>query len=108
MNRDIRYKPKFADPEEFSYVGPFIACIRRELEITQAQVSEATGFSIQSISRFENGKTSPTTIMGATVIDYVLGQLQPEHSVEDVITMFDEFCLNWYQGKEFSGSITDS
>lgn len=108
MNRDIRYKPKFADPEEFSYVGPFIACIRRELEITQAQVSEATGFSIQSISRFENGKTSPATIMGATVIDYVLGQLQPEHSVEDVMTMFDDFCEEWRPDKEFSSSITDS
>lgn len=108
MNRDIRYKPKFADPEEFSYVGPFIACVRRELEITQAQVSEATGFSIQSISRFENGKTSPATIMGATVIDYVLGQLQPARTVEDITDMFDDFCEEWRPGTEFSGSITDS
>ena len=108
MNRDIRYKPKFADPEEFSYVGPFIACIRRELEITQAQVSEATGFSIQSISRFENGKTSPATIMGATVIDYVLGQLLPARTIEEVMDMFDDFCDEWRPGTDFSGSITDS
>lgn len=108
MNRDIRYKPKFADEEEFSYVGPFIACIRRELEITQAQVSEATGFSIQSISRFENGKTSPATIMGATVIDYVLGQLRPAKTIEEIMDMFDDFCEEWPSATEFSGSITDS
>ena len=100
MKHEIRYKPKFADPEKFSYVGPFIACIRRELEITQAQVSEATGFSIQSISRFENGKTSPATIMGATVIDYVLGQLRPAKTIEEIMDMFDDF-FEEYKPKTF-------
>ena len=99
--RELRYKPRFADEEEFSYVGPFVARIRRELEITQAQVSEATGFSIQSISRFENGKTSPATIMGATVIDYVLGQLLPARTIEEVMDMFDDFCEEYKHNKIF-------
>lgn len=99
--RELRYKPRFADEEEFSYVGPFVACIRRELEVTQAEVSEATGFSIQSISRFENGKTSPTTIMGATVIDYVLGRMQPARSIEEVMDMFDDFCEERKHNKKF-------
>jgi Predicted transcriptional regulators len=107
---NIRYKPQFADAEEYSYVGPFIAHVRHELDISQAQVSEATGFSIQSISRFENGKTSPATVMGATVIDYVLGQLQPERSIEEVMDMFDEFCYEFHPRylAQNSNAIVDS
>lgn len=83
------YRPAFADPEEYHLVGPFIASVRRELDITQAQVSEETGFSIQSISRFENGKVSPTTVMAAYVINYILGQL--DAPIEDVTSRFDDF-----------------
>lgn len=70
--RDDGYRPSFAEQENYHYVGPFIACVRAKLGLTQAQVSEETNFSIQSISRFENGKSSPTTIMATHVIDYIL------------------------------------
>lgn len=99
------YRPAFADPEAYHLVGPFIASVRRGLDITQAQVSEATGFSIQSISRFENGKVSPTTVMAAYVIGYVLDQVEPKPTVADVIATFDDFVA---ENKTFSAPIMDS
>lgn len=93
---------QFADPEEYSYVGPFIAKLRGDLGVTQAQVSDATGFSIQSISRFENGKSSPATIMGECVIEYVVSSLDID--LTELMDMFDEFIAS----SKNSGPIVDS
>lgn len=93
---------QFADPEEYAYVGPFIAKLRGDLGLTQSQVSDATGFSIQSISRFENGKSSPATIMGECVIEYVVSSL--DVSITELMDMFDEFIAS----SKNSGPIVDS
>ena len=101
--REDGYRPRFADPEEYAYVGPFMASIRVKLGITQAQLSEATGFSVQSISRFENGKTNPTTVMAAYVVDYLLGIYGMD--ITEVMDAFDQFIE--YDSKN-SGPIVDS
>ena len=89
--RDDGYRPSFAEPENYSYVGPFIACVRTKLGLTQAQLSDKVGFSIQSISRFENGKVSPTTIMATHVVDYILKTADLDTAY--VIDWFNQFVM---------------
>ncbi len=43
-------------------IGEFCAAIRGEIGATQKDVAEDTGYTIQSISAFENGRTNNAEI----------------------------------------------
>ena len=48
-------------------IGRFIACLRKEKNITQEQLVEILGVSVKSVSRWENGKTMPDLSMLPTL-----------------------------------------
>lgn len=57
---------------EYEELGPFIKSLRESELITQRQVSDATGFSIQTISKFENGRGSVHSVSAARITSYIL------------------------------------
>lgn len=100
---DIWYTPNFVTDGNYKDVGPFIQAMRKSECLTQRDVSEATGFSVQTISRFENGRSNPTTVAAAYIIDYVL--THADVSPEEAIILYSEFTS---LGSINSVSIMDS
>lgn len=72
------------------FIGPFMKHLREEMEMTQKDLSDETGFSIQTISKFENGKTSPRTFAAKRIIDKLITIW--EINGYDVEEMFEDFC----------------
>lgn len=56
------------------YLGPFIRSLRIELGITQAFLSSEIGFSVQTISKFENGESNPRATSAIYIVNYILGK----------------------------------
>lgn len=79
------------------FIGPFMKYLREEMEMTQKDLSDETGFSIQTISKFENGKTSPRTFAAKRIIDKLITIW--EVNGYDVEEMFEDFCEA--NGEEF-------
>ena len=96
--------PSFADPEEYEYVGPFIGQLRKEMDLSQNDISDTTGFSIQTVSKFEHGKIPLTGIAAKAIMDCVLGYLE-DNSLENVMNLFDDYIETT---KGFSVPIMDS
>jgi transcriptional regulator with XRE-family HTH domain len=71
-------------------IGPFMKYLREEMEMTQKDLSDDTGFSIQTISKLENGKTSPRTFAAKRIIDKLITIW--EVNGYDVEEMFEGFC----------------
>lgn len=57
--------------ENPAIVGPFVQNLRTNHNITQQQVSDATGYSIQTISKFENGKSNPGSVASADIMTFI-------------------------------------
>lgn len=55
-----------------AYVGPWIKSLREEMGMTQKQVSDATGFSIQTVSKFENSKVQPDNVSFDAIVHFVV------------------------------------
>lgn len=56
-------------------VGPFIQELRMDAGITQKMASDATGFSIQTISKFENGRSNPNSFSSRRITNYILEEI---------------------------------
>ena len=56
-------------------IGPFMQRLRIEGGITQKDISDAIGFSVQTISKFENGRSNPNSIASRAIIHYILDEL---------------------------------
>lgn len=74
---------------EYEELGPFIKTLRESELITQRQVSEATGFSIQTISKFENGRGSPRSVSAVRITSYILAVAGIDN--EEFETLYKEF-----------------
>lgn len=71
-------------------LGPFIKSLRLSIDLTQKDISDATGFSIQTISKFENQKSSPDTYATNEITRFVLKQA--EDTGINVTEAFEDFC----------------
>lgn len=70
-------------------VGPFIATLRADANITQKQVSEDLNVSIQTISKFENGKSSPSVFSSRLITRYILEECGI--GVSEALVMFYQY-----------------
>ena len=78
-------------------IGKRIAEARINLNITQEQLEELSGFSVSTISRFETGRTQPSIenlIKLSKVlnvgIDYFLYDLIQSPTVKDAVTVLSQ------------------
>jgi len=80
-------------------IGKRIAEARINLNITQEQLEELSGFSVSTISRFETGRTQPSIenlIKLSKGIDYFLYDLIPHNetiqspTVKDAVTVLSQ------------------
>ena len=79
-------------PENGMFIGPFSKALRIELELTQKDVSDATGYSIQTVSKFENGHSNPYAYASREIYSYLSAvAMQCGHDVDDE---FSNFCQN--------------
>ena len=74
------------EPENRRYMGAFIRYLRQRIFMTQTELSLETGYSVQTISRIENGKANAMSVAGRDILT-ALGAL---HGMEGV-DMFDAY-----------------
>lgn len=89
--------------EDVTKIGNFIKEIRLKLNLTQEEVSSKTGFSVQTISKFENGHCGPRTYASVKIVNYVLDAADIDD--EKAIELYSIF---YREQKDFSDSIMDS
>lgn len=70
--------------------GPFVQSLRLSMGLTQHDISDEVGFSIQTISKFENGKSNPAAYASKQIYAYVI-YLACEQG-HDIDAEFDGFC----------------
>lgn len=70
-------------------VGPFIATLRIDAEITQRQVSDVLNISIQTVSKFENGKSNPNSFSSRLIVRYILDACGM--STNEALVMFYQY-----------------
>jgi transcriptional regulator with XRE-family HTH domain len=78
--------------ERKEYLGLFLCSMRTAYEITQQELSEATGYSIQTISKLENGKANPMGVAGRDIFSYLLQQ--SGNTLDEILQEFSIFCQN--------------
>lgn len=78
------------DKKYEKYLGPFIRDLRVEIGVTQQQLSSEIGFSVQTISKFENGGSSISKISSRYIVDYILQE--SGLSTEEVLREFMSYC----------------
>lgn len=78
------------DKKYEKYLGPFIRDLRVEMGVTQQQLSSEIGFSVQTISKFENGGSSISKISSRYIVDYILQG--SGLSTEEVLREFMSYC----------------
>jgi transcriptional regulator with XRE-family HTH domain len=78
------------DKKYEKYLGPFIRDLRVEIGVTQQQLSSEIGFSVQTISKFENGGSSISKISSRYIVDYILQE--SGLSMEEVLREFMSYC----------------
>lgn len=72
-------------------VGSFLKAVREGLQMTQHEVSDETGFTIQTISKIENGRTpSLRAVSLHELADYYRDVC--DISENDFIALFYEYC----------------
>ena len=72
-------------------IGPFVKFLREDIGMTQKDLSDETGFSIQTISKIENCKTHPRTFAAKSIIEKLIDIC--ETNGYDTEKMFDVFCF---------------
>lgn len=53
-------------------VHEFIKYLRKGLGLTQQEVAEGSGFSVVTVSKFENGKCNRNGVASACITNYIL------------------------------------
>ena len=72
-------------------VGAFLKAVREGLQMTQHEVSDETGFTIQTISKIENGRIpSLRAVSLHELAEYYRDVC--DISEEDFISLFYEYC----------------
>lgn len=92
-NEDIIDAYRFSSLE---HAGEFIQHIRKVLGLTQQEVAEGCGFSVVSVSKFENGRCNRNSVAPACISNYILEQA--EISVDEALEAYRGFCED---GKPF-------
>lgn len=90
--------------ERKEYVGPFLQTMRMAYDITQQELSEATGYSVQTISRIENGKANPTGIAGRDIFRYLLDT--SGNTQNEILQEFENFCMNMKAAESYDERIS--
>lgn len=80
----------FPDDNNAYYIGGFIKQLRELIGITQQDVSDEVGYSIQTISKFENGKSNPLAYASRKISEYVITLAELEE--KDVYELYKEYC----------------
>ena len=78
--------------ERKAYLGAFLHSMRLEHELTQEELAEGTGYSVQTISKMENGKANPMGVAGRDIFMFLLEQ--SGNTLSEVLTEFSMFCEN--------------
>lgn len=76
--------------------GAFIKHMRKALGLTQQEVAEGCGFSVITVSKFENGRCSKNTVAPACISNYILEQA--ELTIDEALEAYNDFCE---EGKPF-------
>lgn len=85
--------------ERKNYLGAFICSMRMAYELTQQDVSDATGYSIQTISRIENDKVNPMGIAGRDIFSYLVDQ--SGNALDEILQEFSLFCHSLQAAEEY-------
>ena len=89
--------------ERKEYLGAFICSMRMAYELTQQDVSEATGYSIQTISRIENDKANPMGVAGRDIFAYLVGQ--SGNTLDEILQEFSLFCYNMQAAEAYDARM---
>ena len=101
MSDIFRTEPRLAAflRERKDYLGEFLKVMRNAYELTQQEVSDATGYSIQTISRLENGKGNTMGVAGRDIFGFLLET--SGNTVDEILNEFDLFCQNMQAAEEY-------
>lgn len=105
MNDIFRTEPdlvKFLRDRQ-EYLGEFLGTMRDAYELTQQDVSDATGYSIQTISKLENGKGNPMGVAGREIFSYLFSQ--SGLTLDEILKEFSLFCHNMKVAEEYDESL---
>ena len=80
------------------YLGEFLGAMRDAYELTQQDVSEATGYSIQTISKLENGRGNPMGIAGRDIFSYLCEQ--SGLTLDEILKELSHFCRKMKAAEE--------
>lgn len=89
--------------ERKDYLGAFICSMRMAYELTQQDVSEATGYSIQTISRIENDKANPMGVAGRDIFSYLVEQ--SGNTLDEILQEFSLFCYNMQAADAYDARV---
>lgn len=89
--------------ERKEYLGDFLRVMREAYELTQQDVSDATGYSIQTISRLENNKGNPMGIAGRDIFSYLVDQ--SGNTLDEILQEFSLFCHNMQVEEEYDARM---
>lgn len=78
------------DKKYEKYLGQFMRDLRVEMGVTQQQLASEIGFSVQTISKFENGGSSVSKISSRYIVNYILQE--SGLSTEEVLRDFMNYC----------------
>lgn len=93
---------RFFDPLYIDYIGAYIKYWRLILNISQKDISDATGYSIQTVSKLENSKSNPDSVAGRDVLEYVLDKT--DLGLDGLYEDFVQFCYTVDLHKEKSNA----
>lgn len=101
-------------------IGKFIACCRKENNLTQEQVAEKLSVSNKTVSRWENGKGFPdvsllkplSELLNVSVNELLLGEKIPEDNfrkkVEENTLRILEDCHFAFEEGHFQNNISET
>lgn len=89
------------EPKE--YLGPFMCAMREAYELTQEELSEATGYSIQTISKIENNRANPMGIAGRDIFSYLVNI--SGNTLDEILKEFTLFAHNMQAAEEYDERI---
>lgn len=105
MNDIFRTEPNLVNflRERKEYLGAFICSMRMAYELTQQDLSEATGYSIQTISRIENDKANPMGVAGRDIFSYLVDQ--SGNTLDEILQEFSLFCYNMQAAEAYDARM---
>ena len=89
--------------ERKDYLGPFICAMREAYELTQEELSEATGYSIQTISKIENNRANPMGVAGRDIFSYLVNI--SGNTLDEILKEFTLFAHNMQAAEEYDERI---